>query len=134
MSQELLGIREKTVFHLRRLTDEFRILLKEGEKNTGLYEMECWDFEDVFLEGTVDIVQIPAHVRRYDVSIVPGSAVAWIEGTNTISLELDVTIGQCRFSFTAGGKKMNDGISIYEQHLSHGIMEGFLSPEAPWTD
>ena len=46
---------------------------------------------------------------------------------------LDVTIGPCRFSFTAGGKKMNGGISIYEQHLSHGIMEGFLSPEAPWT-
>lgn len=133
MSQELFGIREKTVFHLRRLTDGLRILLKEGEKNTELYEMECWDLEDVLLEETADIVQVPACVRRYDVSIVPGSAVAWIEGTNTISLELDVTIGPCRFSFTAGGKKMNDGISIYEQHLSHGIMEGFLSPEAPWT-
>ena len=72
MSQELLGIREKAVFHLRRLTDELRILVKEGEKNTGLYEMECWDFEDVLLEEKADIVQIPAHVRRYDVSIVPG--------------------------------------------------------------
>ena len=133
MSQELFGIREKTVFHLRRLTDGLRILLKEGEKNTELYEMECWDLEDVLLEETADIAQVPACVRRYDVSIVPRSVVAWIEGTNTISLELDVTIGPCRFSFTAGGKKMNGGISIYEQHLSHGIMDGFLSPEAPWT-
>ena len=41
--------------------------------------------------------------------------------------------GEGSISFTAGGKKMNGGISIYEQHLSNGIMEGFLRPEAPWT-